>query len=240
LIVQSARWPSWACDLPDAETRNVVRRLGYGIPDMRRATINDDYRVTIISRGDQTIRPKECHIFQVPIPESMRRQADEFDIRIEVTLSYVAQPKRTRRYTKRYMATWLEWKSSRLGQSVEDFRSKALKDQERPENQATGTTLSWTLGARANHGVSGARRNAGTVQKDWAVVKSYKLPNHFCIAVIAHNGWNNDPDAAARYSLAVTFEVVNKEMRIYDDLMAAIHNLRQEIELEGEVGEAEV
>ena len=170
----------------------------------------------------------------------MRRQADEFDIRIDVTLSYVAQPKRTRRSTKRYLATWLEWKSSSLGQSVEDFRSKVLKDQEKPENQATGTTLPWTLGAKVNHGINGARRNAGTVQKDWAVVKSFKLPNHFCIAVIAHKGWNNDPDAAARYSLAVTFEVVNKEIEIYDDLMTGIHNLQQEIELEGEVSESEV
>ena len=91
------------------------------------------------------------------------RQGDEYEIRIDVTLSYVAQPKRTRRSTKRYLSTWLEWKSSRLGQSVEDFRSKALKDQEKPENQATGTTLPWTLGAQSNHGIDGARRNAGTV-----------------------------------------------------------------------------
>ncbi len=170
---------------------------------MTRATTNDDYRVTIVSRGDQTITANECHVFQVPIPESMRRQADEFDIRIDVTLSYVAQPKRTRRSTKRYLSTWLEWKASKLGQSVEDFRCKALKDQEEGENQAKGKTLPWTLGAQANHGITGARRNAGTVQKDWAVVKSFKLPDHFCIAVIAHQGWNNDPDAAARYSLAV-------------------------------------
>jgi hypothetical protein len=53
-----------------------------------------------------------------------------------------------------------------------------------------------------------------------------------------HAPGNNDPDAAARYSLAVTFEVVNKEVKIYDDLMVAIHGLQQEIEVE--VGEAEV
>ncbi len=240
LIVQSARWPAWAVGLSDAERLNLLRRIGYGIPDMARATTNDDHRVTIVSRGDQTITPNECHIFQVPIPASMRGQANEYDIRIDVTLSYAAQPKRTRRSTKRYLATWLEWKCSRLGQSVEDFRSKALKDQEKPDNQPTGTTLPWTLGAQAKHGIEGARRNAGTVQKDWAVVKSYKLPDHFCIAVIAHKGWNNDPDATARYALAVTFEVVNKEVKIYDDLMVAIHNLRQEIEAEAEVGEVEL
>ena len=240
LIVQSAQWPAWANGISSAEQLNVLRRIGYGIPDMVRATTNDDCRVTIVSRGDQTITANECHVFQVPIPESMRGQGDEFDIRIDVTLSYVAQPKRTRRATKRYMATWLEWKASKLGQSVEDFRCKALKDRETVEGQTAGTTLPWTLGAQSNHGIDGARRSAGTVQKDWAVVKSYKLPDHFCIAVIAHKGWNNDPDATARYSLAVTFEVVNREVKIYDNMMVAIHNSQQEIELEDDVGEAEV
>ena len=240
LIVQSARWPAWACELSGPERLNVLRRIGYGIPDMGRATTNDDHRVTVVSRGDQSITPGECHIFQVPVPASMRRQGDEYDIRIDVTLSYAAQPKRTRRSTKRYLATWLEWKSSRLGQSVEDFRTKALKDQEKVEGVAEGTTLPWTLGAQANHGIDGAKRTAGTIQKDWAVVKSYKLPNQFCIAVMAHKGWNNDPDAAARYSLAVAFEVVNKEIKIYDDLMVAIQNLEQEIDLQTDAGEAEV
>lgn len=240
LIVQSARWPVWACGLSTAEQLNVLRRIGYGIPDLARATTNDDHRVTVVSKGDQTITPNECHIFQVPIPQSMRRQGDEYEIRIDVTLSYVAQPKRTRRSTKRYLSTWLEWKASKLGQSVEDFRCKALKDQEKVEGLAEGSTLPWTLGAQSNHGIAGAKRNAGTVQKDWALVKSYKLPNHFCIAVIAHKGWNNDPDAAARYSLAVTFEVVNREIKIYDDLMVAIQTLQQEIELEAEVGEVDV
>ncbi|MFO0804418.1 MAG: S8 family peptidase [Gemmataceae bacterium] len=240
LIVQSARWPAWARDLPEAEQLNVLRRIGYGVPDLARATTNDDYRVTVVSKGDQAITPNECHVFQVPIPPSMRRQGDEYEIRIDVTLSYVAQPKRTRRSTKRYLSTWLEWKASKLGQSVEDFRSKALKDQDKPDGVAEGTTLPWTLGAQSNHGISGAKRNAGTVQKDWAVVKSYKLPDHFCVAVIAHKGWNNDPDATARYSLAVTFEVVNQEIKIYDDLMAAVHSLQQEIDLETEESEAEV
>jgi hypothetical protein len=34
------------------------------------------------------------------------------------------------------------------------------------------------------------------------VVRSYKLPDHFMIAVVAHTGWNNDPDATARDSLS--------------------------------------
>lgn len=68
LIVQSARWPAWSCGLSTTEQLNALRRIGYGIPDLARAATNDDHRVTIVSKGDQTITPNECHIFQVPIP----------------------------------------------------------------------------------------------------------------------------------------------------------------------------
>jgi hypothetical protein len=197
-------------------------------------------RVTVVSEGDQTITPNECHILQVAIPAVMRRPGDEYDIRIDVTLSHVAQPERTRRSAKRYLSTWLGWKAGKPGQSVEDFHSEALEGREKPDGVAEGTTLPRTLGAQANHGLAGAKRTAGTVQKDRAEVKSYKLPDHFMIAVAAHEGWINAADATGRESLAVTFEVVDREIRISDDLTAAIQNLRQEIELESGVGEAQV
>ena len=63
-------------------------------------------------------------------PAQLRGQADEFDIRIEVTLSYVAQPRRTRRNLRRYLSTWVDWKSSKLGEGINDFRVRALKDEE--------------------------------------------------------------------------------------------------------------
>lgn len=59
---------------------------------------------------------------------------------------------------------------------------------------------------------------------------------HFCIAVVGYEGWSKDPDSAARYALAVTFEVVDQELAIYEPLKAAIEALEAEsgIELEAE------
>src|SRR5204863_1701651 len=68
LIIQSARWPGWAVDLTPDEQTNVLRRIGYGIPDAERAATNTDHRTTLISEGVQTIKPGECHLFQIPIP----------------------------------------------------------------------------------------------------------------------------------------------------------------------------
>ena len=249
LIVQSARWPEWAEGLltqlrqttEDDEREalinrvsRIIRCIGYGLPDDLRATANTDHRTTFITRGQVSIRALEAHIYQVPVPDELRSPGDEFDIRIEVTLSYVAQPRRTRRHLRRYLSTWVNWKSSNLGENLTAFRARAIKEVEDGDVPQPGSTLPWVLQERSTDGViRGTKRNNGTVQKDWAVVKSNTLPKDFCIAVVGHQGWSHDPDSTASYSLAVTFEILGQEIAIYDPLRTAIIEL-QEIEAEAE------
>jgi hypothetical protein len=234
LIVQSARWPEWT-NSDEVDTNQVIRTLGYGIPDLERATTNTDYRTTLISSGETGIKAGDCDLYQVPIPESMRQPGYEYDILVEVTLSYVAEPRRTRRNLRRYLSTWVDWKSSKLGESLSSFRSRALKEEEAEESAAAGDTLRWKLATRTDHGdIEGAKRNSGTVQKDWAIIKSFQLPESFCIAVMGHQGWSKDPDSEAKYSLAVSFEVIGREISIYDALRVAIENLQNELEAEVE------
>jgi len=255
LIVQSARWPTWAeilltrlrdPALSQAERQSlhdevsrVIRWIGYGLPNETRATVNTDHRTTFVTSGEIPIRAYECHVYQVPIPAELRGPADEFDIRVEVTLSYVAQPRRTRRNLRRYLSTWVDWKSSRLGEGLNNFRARAMKEEENDDQPLPGSVLPWTLHENANFGfIRDTRRNSGTVQKDWAVVKSNTLPSDFCIAVVGHQGWSHDPDSTARYTLVVTFEILGQEIPIYERLRTAIIELQQmeaEVESEAEV-----
>jgi hypothetical protein len=264
LIVQSARWPTWAENIlaqlrnqdvdPTArqqlfiEACRAIRCIGFGVPDETRATVNDDHRTTLITSGETRIQARECHIYQVPIPSEMRGQATEYDIRIEVTLSYAAQPRRTRRHIRRYLSTWVDWKSSRLREKITNFRVRAMKEEDEADAGALGEVIPWTLHEKSRDGlirdvrddqshamiIRGAKRNSGTVQKDWAVVKSNALPDHFCIAVVGHQGWSHDPDSTARYALAVTFEILGKEIAIYDPLRIAVQELQAEIAMETE------
>jgi hypothetical protein len=121
LIVQSAQWPTWAesiltqlrapnGQLPHAlrqqllnDASQIVRSIGFGVPNESRATVNTDHRTTLITSSETSIRAGDCHIYQVPIPAAMRQQADDYDVRIDVTMSYVAQPRRTRRRLRRYL-----------------------------------------------------------------------------------------------------------------------------------------
>ncbi len=235
LIVQSARWPEWAYEVDDRnETIKFVRSFGYGIPDIGRATSNTLYRSTLISQGEQTVRPNEARVFQIPIPSELRQQGDDFDIQIEVTLSYAAQPRRTRRGYRNYLSTWLEWKTCGLREPVQQFRERIFKDEVSDENGNVGS-IPWQMQKRINDGIVGVRRTAGTIQKDWAIVKNYELPDTFCVAVIAHKGWSNDPDTVAKFAIAVSFESVTQELEIHEPLEVAVEELMVELESQAEL-----
>jgi len=219
----------------------TLRSIGYGVPDVDRATTNTDHRVTLITSGVTDIKPRAAHIYQVPIPDAMRDPAESVDVLIEVTLSYSATPRRTRRSLRHYLSTWVDWKSSGANESLGEFTARALKD---AGDAPRSAPLGWTLGARGAHGkIKNATRSSGTVQKDWTVRKSSSLPETLAIAVVGHEGWSRDPDSVARYALVVTFEIVGREIAIYEPLRVAIDELRAQIVAERLTvpsGEAEV
>jgi hypothetical protein len=234
LIVQSARWSEWAI-ADDVENLHVLRQIGYGIPSLDRALGNAPNRITLITRGEKRIKARQAHIYQVKMPEELRSQGEELEILVEVTLSYKAQPRRTRRNRRKYLSTWLDWDCSKIGEEPDSFLARILKEYDAPDDAEKGDKLfSWTLGKRQkNHGkTQGASRSAGTIQKDWAIVKSYNLRDAFCIAVVGHEGWNNDPDATAPYSLVVSFEAVEASIPIYAPFVEAQVELEVEQQIE--------
>ena len=220
IIVQSAKWPEWAI-ADNVDKLHVIRQIGYGIPNIDRALGNAPNRITLITRGEHHIKAREAHIYQVKLPEKLRSQGEEHKILIEVTLSYKAQPRRTRRNRRKYLSTWLDWECSQKGEDPERFLKRLLKEYDSPTDKAEG--FKWTLGKRAkNHGkIEGVSRSAGTIQKDWTVVNSFELTEAFCIAVVGHEGWNNDPEAEAPYSLVVSFEALETNIEIYNTFVQA-------------------
>jgi hypothetical protein len=177
--------------------------------------------VTLITHGVNEIRAREAIIFAIPIPEELRRPGLDADIRIDITLSYSSEPRRTRSSRRGYLGVWLDWICSHLDESMDDFRNRALKT---GEDTADHTPIRWTLDRRANWGeVRGVARGGGTLQKDWAVIKSFNLPDMLAVAVRGHPGWNfRNPEATAAFSLAVTLEAVGREVPVYVPIRQAI------------------
>jgi hypothetical protein len=239
LIVQSARWPSWANNISAQEQTALISRIGYGVPDLDRATKNTDHRTTLITEGEQEIKAGGCHVYQVPIPDSIRKAGSDYTVLVEVTLSYAAEPRRTRRTHRGYLSTWLDWMSNRKEERLDAFVSRAMKTEEAVIRE--GTSFGWTISSRASDGqIADVRRSIGTVQKDWAYVPSNELPENFCIAVRGHKGWSKDPDNTASYTLAVSFDIVGKEIAIYDPIRVAVEELKTELGIETTEIEAEL
>ncbi len=232
LIVQSARFPNWV-ETEGFDLDKAIRLMGYGIPDLDRAIGGSSHRITLTSQGDRNIAARQAHIYEVSLPNELRSPGEDQDIRIEVTLSYKAQPRRTRRAHRKYLSTWLDWECSKKGEDSDRLLERVLQNHDAPDESEKGESMfGWVIGKQKNHGQTRrVSRQAGTIQKDWAVVKSYDLRESFCIAVIGHEGWNNDPNATASYALVVSFEAVNTDIPIYTE----IAKVQIPIEVESEV-----
>lgn len=232
LIVQSARWPAWT-NAYEGNQLDIVRQMGYGLPNLERALGNSSSRITLITRGECRIKAKQAHVYQVKLPEKLRSQGDELKILLEITLSYKAQPRRTRRNRRKYLSTWLDWDCSKKGEDPEYFLARILAQYDTPEDAERGEGIfKWMLGQQNNYGtIKDVSRSAGTIQKDWTVANSFELTDAFCIAVVGHEGWNNDPDAEVPYSLVVSFEAVGVNIPIY----TAVSEAQAQIEVTQQV-----
>ncbi len=224
LIVNSARWPGWAEKAQVSERSQIARSIGYGVPNLARATENTENRITLITETTYDINAKEGFVFGVPVPQELRRQGEEFKIRIDVTLSYSGQPRRTRKSRRGYLGVWLDWKASKKRELFDTFHARALKDMDSNEG-SNEKNFPWTLGnKKEKDGITdGVTRRNGTVQKDWAVVNNYDLPDIFGIVVRGHKGWDREnPDATSRFALVVSFEALDLEVKVYELVEAAI------------------
>jgi hypothetical protein len=115
-----------------------------------------------------------------------------------------------------------------------------MKEEGELEPGGQGNVLPWALQQSTDTGfIRNTKRTNGTVQKDWAVIKSNSLPENFCIAVVGHQGWSHDPDSTARYALVVTVEILGQEIAIYEPLRAAVVELQGQLEIENQT-EAEI
>ncbi len=101
--------------------------------------------------------------------------------------------------------------------------ARILKNYDPPDDADKGEGLfTWTLGKQKNHKqIREISRSTGTLQKDWTIVKSFDLREAFCIAVVGHEGWNNDPEVSVPYSLVVSFEAVQANVPIYTGVVQA-------------------
>lgn len=233
LIAHSARWPTIDREVAPVDR---LRMIGYGLPSEERILGNTPSRITFVADG--SIGPRSAHIYTVRIPDELSGPGDTYEYLLEVTLAFKARSRRTRQGTKSYLSSWVDWVSSKLtGESDETFKNRVAEysaleesDDETGEGlKEESETIKWTIRERNDWGpVKGMKRNDSTLQKDWASLKSYELPDHLSIAVVGHKGWEKDYLLEeAPYALFVSIECLTPEIEVYNPI-----KLRNRIEIE--------
>jgi hypothetical protein len=229
LIGLVARWPHAETQLSVDEK---LKTYGYGLPNSSDILENNPYRITFYT--ESKCKPKNAHIYRIRIPEELRKATDSFDYRIDVSLAYKAKVRRTRTGSKSYVSSWVDWMSSKMGESESEFQSRVLKytnTEEVAGEDSDKSHIQWNIRERKGWGTAKEfRRNDSSLQKDWAVLKSYEMPEHLSIAVVGHKGWEKDIyKEETPYCLMVSIECLESRVEIY-------HSIRIENEIELEVG----
>lgn len=231
LIAQSARWLNVRSSLSNEECKTRLRRIGYGLPDVERATHNDKYRTTLVTMETMEIGTGEAHIYTVKMPQEMRDLGEDYSVLLEITLSYAAKPKRTRRTHSSYLSTWLDWTCSKKNESRQDFEARIFEADSSGQDDGQ---FPWMIHERPNWGrAKDFSRSKQTLQKDWCIINASELSEEFCIAVRGHRGWGSL--FKAKYVLAVSFEAIDQNLDIYEYI-----RLNNFVEVETEVDNQEI
>ena len=121
--------------------------------------------MTCITQGNLSIKAGDAAVFAFYVPEKDRRMGQEAIIRLDVTLSDSAEPRRTRKSGRRYLAVWLDWICSRSGETLEAFQGRVFSDTVRKKD-GEGEEPDWTLSRRGDWGeIPGSRRDGNAPKR---------------------------------------------------------------------------
>jgi hypothetical protein len=208
----------------------LVRRYGYGVPNLDRALRSANDSLTLIAQA--TIRPfakgkmRELHLYELPWPKDVLQQLGGTTVRLRVTLSYFIEPNPARRGWRgryQYASHGLRFEVKQPTESISDFRKRlnsyALEEEE--SKPATSTDASgWYLGTQA--------RNTGSIHSDQLQATAADLAERGVIAVYPVSGWWKDQqkrdrsDAGARYALIVTIETDATDVDIWTPVAISV------------------
>lgn len=242
LIVHSAEWTAAMRGqflrangrANKGEVENLIRRCGYGVPDLERACWSASDSLTLIVQDhltpfqrDKGKEPKarEMHLHQLPWPLEELEALGETPVEMRVTLSYFIEPNPSERGIRsryRYESHGLRFDVRRPAESIEEFRARinaAARDEEEGTRNKGGDP-DWTLGVQ--------KRHRGSLHSDTWLGTAADLASRGVLAVFPALGWwKTRPgleryDRAVRYALLVSIRAPGVEVDLYNTVEAKL------------------
>lgn len=228
LIVHSARWTSRmqaAIDGAPGKTAigSLVRRYGYGVPDLSRAVRSANDALTLVLEA--TIHPyakgkmREMHVHSLPWPKDVLAELHAANVRLRVTLSYFIEPNPARLGWKRrhrYASHALRFDVKTANESIAEFRKRLNKralDEDEGKPTTGSDSVEWLLGDRTRH--------RGSLHCDIWQGTAADLAERGVIGIYPVSGWWKDQpkrdrsNAGARYALIVSIETDAEDVDIW-------------------------
>ncbi len=238
LVIHSADWtPAMLGHLPDCpkqkDKRNLLRRYGYGVPNLNKAIRSLSNDVTLVIENSMqpfyldgsAVKTQDMILHDLPWwPAETLETLGEEHVQLRVTLSYFIEPNPGERgWTKRhkYASHGLRFAVKRPEESLAKFHGRinaAARDEE--GGDYTGSQEDgWVLGPRL--------RNRGSLHSDIWEGTATDLANRQGIAVYPTGGWWREKrsleryDRKARYALILTLRV-QTTVDLYTEIENAI------------------
>ncbi|PJI85996.1 subtilase family protein [Yoonia maricola] len=235
LLVHSAEWTEpmrkefEAVGDYKAQAKLLLRRFGYGVPDIERACASASNHVTLIAQ--EQIQPfvtgkmGYCHVFDLPWPKAVIESLPgDTELEVKVTLSYFIEPNPGRSasiYPNRYQSHGLRFDLRRKEETVSGFleQTNALKKQgkQKPKREPDE---GWVFGSTAV--------SAGSLHCDVWRGDAAKLLTRDMICVYPVAGWWKSSkipgknSQMARYALIVSIKSPSLEIDLHTPISAIV------------------
>ncbi len=239
LIGRGAHWKTGS----KAVKQQILREMGYGVPDIDRAIRSARNDVTVIAEAE--IQPfaigadgrsgvfNEMHFYDLPWPRAVLERLENEIVTMKVTLSYFIEPNLTGKAATRpdtYRSFGLRFAMKKRNETEATFRARVNGAQERDGSAAQKETDCWLLGPKAIQ--------AGSLHCDLWRGYAVDLAAHDSIAVYPVGGWwkshlgQRRVTDRGRYALVISIAAPGQAV----DLHAEIENLVGVREIEALIG----
>ena len=238
LIVHSAEWTDAMKDAylpaienpPKRDYQNLLRRCGFGVPDLDRALWSVANSLTMVV--EETLVPfersksgnvvtRDMQIHNLPWPQGSLEGLGNTPVEMRVTLSYFIEPNPSRRGVRsryRYESHGLRFDVKRPLETIDSFRGR-ISAAARDDEYAGGTSRgdpAWLIGTQSRH--------RGSLHGDIWRGTAADLASRGAIAVYPTSGWWKTRSALkhydrdVRYSLVVSIRAPDVEVDLYAEV----------------------
>lgn len=229
LIGRGAHWKS----ISKGKRQQILREVGYGVPDIDRAILSARNDITMIAEAD--IQPfatgadgrtgvfNEMHFYNLPWPRAALEQLENEIVTMKVTLSYFIEPNLSGKAATRpntYRSYGLRFAMKKRTETDGAFRARINAAQKSDDSTPGKEPDCWLLGPKSIQ--------AGSLHCDLWRGYAIDLAGHDAIAVYPVGGWwkshsgQRRIEDKGRYALVVSISAPGQAVDLHAEVSTAV------------------